>query len=635
MNLVATLLLNTSQFQSGARGAENSLGQFRSSIGPVIARLAALAATALSVRAVLARLGEDGRLHLLAAQAGMSVRSLVVLRQAFDDTGVGAENLEPTIAFLNRALSGLDEAGNRTAPIFDRLGLSMDALRTMDPTDQVKTIGEAIMRLGSHADRTDAVMKIFGRSGVRMLALFANSDAIDTAGAALDRLAGHLEVNSRAMDAAGDAVAHARRNLGGFTSAVAAGAAPAVRDFAETLTSVNTIDFGSRIGAHLALIVRALDRLATGGRESGSALGTAAATGGRLVAALMAVGATRKVLAPLTSSIWAKTAAIKAATVASATMGKTMAAALLPAMKILGPLALAYAGISFVMGRVSRAAEMEGMSAAAANVADYVDESVRAFRDQAAAIDTVADKERLLAQVALERERITTRFQRHQMESPEVQEWFRFDDVLRDIREKLIGVSDEALRAREALRLEQANREVNQPVLRRLDRDESEMDQKTAFQMDMISASRDPARQVDLIRNRMALLNRDALALSVTMDEAMAPDKLADLVAQYQSAMADLRSLRLQEAQINARMESNDAGGGPGTPAAMIRHDPLAPFVDRLTRAGAMLGGGGSPNQDVARRQVSLAERQVRLLEGIARDLSIGNRSQNAAVFAA
>jgi len=89
----------------------------------------------------------------LSTQLGISAGRVTVLRQAFDDAGIGGESLAQTMNAMRKALGGVSEDGEPTNKMFKQLGLSVDALKGMDAEGQFTTIGAAIKNIADPLER--------------------------------------------------------------------------------------------------------------------------------------------------------------------------------------------------------------------------------------------------------------------------------------------------------------------------------------------------------------------------------------------------------------------------------------------------------------------------------------------------
>lgn len=120
-------------------------------------------------------------LERLSRITGESVSNLVVLQKAFSAAGIDASDLGHRIAMLQRSLGGVNEMGEPTAKVFERLGLSAAELQRMGLPQSLDAIGERLRQLPSAAQRTNTAMQIFGRSGAEMVGLLTDPQALGAA----------------------------------------------------------------------------------------------------------------------------------------------------------------------------------------------------------------------------------------------------------------------------------------------------------------------------------------------------------------------------------------------------------------------------------------------------------------------
>jgi phage-related minor tail protein len=106
----------------------------------------------------------------MAIRTGLAVEALSELQFAADLSGTSLEDIETGIKRMQVALaSGSEEA--RQA--LEGLGLTFESLKELSPEDQFTVIGDAISQLGDQAAKTNAMVKLFGRSGTQLAPLFS------------------------------------------------------------------------------------------------------------------------------------------------------------------------------------------------------------------------------------------------------------------------------------------------------------------------------------------------------------------------------------------------------------------------------------------------------------------------------
>lgn len=117
-----------------------------------------------------------GKLADLSEQTGISAGKLVVLQRAFQDNGMEAEELGKTVNKMQKFLELAGEEGSAAALKLNRIGLSADQLKGMQPDELFRTIGMQIASIQDPTEKAADAMEIFGKAGGRTLALFANYD---------------------------------------------------------------------------------------------------------------------------------------------------------------------------------------------------------------------------------------------------------------------------------------------------------------------------------------------------------------------------------------------------------------------------------------------------------------------------
>lgn len=253
-NLTYAIRLNSSGFQSGLRSATQSLSAFRIGLANALVNQGfaiVQRAVAKFSQTLRSSLDLSSELVHLSAETGASVSNLLVLRQAFQDCGVGAGALATSVSFMNRALSGISENGQRTEAVFAKLGLDMGELRRMAPADAFEAIGRAIGGLSSPAERTAAAMAVFGRSGSALNRVFSNPDAIKQARDALGSMPAIMAANAKSAEAWQTAVGRVQTQIQGGVMGALSSLLPVLDSIAQKTASIDFAQIGVNIGVYL------------------------------------------------------------------------------------------------------------------------------------------------------------------------------------------------------------------------------------------------------------------------------------------------------------------------------------------------------------------------------------------------
>lgn len=232
-------------------------GAFTTPIGKAIEGLKFLSNVAMDVGGKLKDAFDmGGALTDLSAQTGESQGQLMIMKQAFEDTGVGADSLGQTLAIMRKSLSGVSESGEPTNKMFEQLGLSMEALKGMSAQQQLETIGGAIRSLQSPSEQTAAAMGVFGRSGSRMLSFLKDPGAISTAANSLGGLPAIMDRSAASFDNISDRMARIKDKTKGFWAGLAEGVAPIFDEVTTSLDKIDLSGIGQRVGDFIGTVIQ-------------------------------------------------------------------------------------------------------------------------------------------------------------------------------------------------------------------------------------------------------------------------------------------------------------------------------------------------------------------------------------------
>ena len=195
-----------------------------------------------------------GAMSDLSAQTGESAGDLLVLKQAFEDTGVGGDALGQTLAIMRRNLADLSGSGTK-GETFKQMGLDLKALQSMGAEDQLETIGRAIRAMDNPTKQAAASMEIFGRSGAGMLTFLKDDAALGTARKSLGSLTDIIDDNANAFDAVSDRIGRLKMKSVGLWAGVAEGLTPLIDQITGMFDGLDVAGFGRKIGAVFGSIV--------------------------------------------------------------------------------------------------------------------------------------------------------------------------------------------------------------------------------------------------------------------------------------------------------------------------------------------------------------------------------------------
>lgn len=193
-----------------------------------------------------------GELNDLSARTGIAVGDLAVLRLEFANAGKSAEDVGPAIAKMQKSL-----AEGKGADLIQKMGISMDELKSKTPTEQFHTLGNAISDLQNPLDRAQAATAIFGKSGAELLSVFAGGNF----GEAAAQLGGQAEILQRdaaLFDDVGDKLNLVGVKVQGFFVGVADKVAPVLKPLLDRMATMDFSSWGQQIGDVVAFLIQTI-----------------------------------------------------------------------------------------------------------------------------------------------------------------------------------------------------------------------------------------------------------------------------------------------------------------------------------------------------------------------------------------
>lgn len=219
----------------------------------VNAAMGVIGAAIDGVKGTFATFGEalsrGADLDILSSRTGAASEELIRLQRAFENTGASADMVGPVFDKMNRALAGGGEEGGRASAAIAKLGVDMEAIKSMSPDQQFEAIGKALSGVADRSDRAAIAMDIFGRgSGTRLLRLFEDFDGTMTG---VDRQLGTMPTImgelSSAFEASSTEINAVREKFVEFATGILSGVMPAVEAIATGLSSIDAAGLGQKL----------------------------------------------------------------------------------------------------------------------------------------------------------------------------------------------------------------------------------------------------------------------------------------------------------------------------------------------------------------------------------------------------
>ncbi len=252
---VRLALNGLARVEAGLKSLTGSFASIKSTLAPIGAAIAgAMGLRALTQSAVaFTKLG--GELSDLEAQTGITASKLVVLRQAFDDAGVGGSKVGHALALMQREIANAAQNGGPATAALDRLGLSTEGLLAMTSDAQFERIAQRIAAIENPALRSAMAMDIFGRNGAELLPLFRDGGGLQNAEKSLGRLPEILGRNVGVLDAISDALQRLPNKSKQLFAGIADQLGSTFRRVLGIIDSIDLTGLGQRIGAFVNVAI--------------------------------------------------------------------------------------------------------------------------------------------------------------------------------------------------------------------------------------------------------------------------------------------------------------------------------------------------------------------------------------------
>ena len=214
------------------------------------------------------QLGDD--LVDLNAQTGVAVDKLLELQMAFDLNGLKAENVQPVLAKMQRMIADAGSGSAEVAAKFAAMGISIGDIQGLSADEQLMKIGEAIGKIQNPAHRAAAAMDIFGKSGAKLLSVFATADEITGMAGGMDevrKMLGNqsalLLQNAGVFGRASDLLGLTTSKLRGFFVGLASQIIPQLTEVLDKSAKLDFSKSGEAVGQRIAVGMEIVSKTAS------------------------------------------------------------------------------------------------------------------------------------------------------------------------------------------------------------------------------------------------------------------------------------------------------------------------------------------------------------------------------------
>lgn len=250
---------------SGKKGGAGLGIATKAMVGLKVAAVAAAAAAAAGAAAIV-MLGRRGMAAAdeqakLARQLGITNAELATLERAAEFAGMSSSALQSNMERLNRSMGEAMSGSGQAADAFERLGVDLDDLMSMNADAQMLHLADAMDGLGTRAEQAAVAQQLFGRSGQQMLVFLDDAEAnigraseqVEAFGLALD------EVDTARIESANDAMSSIGAVIAGIGNRIAARVAPLIEHLALKFeeVAIETRGFESVVDGVFNFVIRA------------------------------------------------------------------------------------------------------------------------------------------------------------------------------------------------------------------------------------------------------------------------------------------------------------------------------------------------------------------------------------------
>jgi hypothetical protein len=197
-------------FQAETQSFTSKVGEMAKGFAAFAVPIAGVAAAFFGARGAAAAFTDairvGGELNDLAARTGETAGNLAVLQRAFDNAGASAGQVGPIINRLQRNIVEAGEsAEGPAARAFSKLGLSLEEVKEMTPTEQLQAVARALQGVTNDSERTAIAQQLLGKSGGELIPLLRAMDSeLEKARAQLGSYPKAVDLANKALDDIGD-----------------------------------------------------------------------------------------------------------------------------------------------------------------------------------------------------------------------------------------------------------------------------------------------------------------------------------------------------------------------------------------------------------------------------------------------
>jgi hypothetical protein len=234
---------------------QHGFSEFGAILKEIAAPLAAVATVAGFVELSKKVFESGAALQNLHEQTGASIEGIVAFQKVLVECGGNAEEAGNLLKFMQRSIVDAAESGGDGAAQFNRLGINVAELSAMKPEEQFIRLATAIRSCENPAERTAIALKVFERSGQKVVNL---SKHVDEFQAELSNPSPYAQVMGRNA-AVFKEMEEGLYNLSKQPKKLVAGIldefGDSIEGIATKLKSIDLTEFGQKVGSFLGVVL--------------------------------------------------------------------------------------------------------------------------------------------------------------------------------------------------------------------------------------------------------------------------------------------------------------------------------------------------------------------------------------------
>jgi hypothetical protein len=190
-----------------------------------------------------------GTMKDLSERTGETAGNLLLLRRAFDNSGVGADKVGTSINKLQKFMDDAAQGSEKNNTVLSRLGLTMADMAGKTPTEQMAMLAEKLNGVSDNGEKSALAMGIFGKAGGQLLPLLSDfSGELKTAQDQLGNMPGVMDRSAGAFDNISDNINVAKGKFLEFAAGLLESLAPALELATTLITRFDAAGAGMKLG---------------------------------------------------------------------------------------------------------------------------------------------------------------------------------------------------------------------------------------------------------------------------------------------------------------------------------------------------------------------------------------------------